>query len=108
MASQQKYYNHSDYVKCFDVANFAKLYNFKNKSGKVLGRNKVYAVLKALGIINKDNEPYQQYIDAGYLKCQFKQYYMGDKVIPKNITLITQKGMKYLADKINEYLGTYG
>lgn len=108
LSNSKSYYNHKEYAECVDVANFAKIYSFKDSSGKELGRNKVYAVLKALGFVNKNNEPYQQYINNGLLKGVYKPYYQGDKLIPKTITLITRKGMQVVADRINEHLGAYG
>lgn len=33
-----------------------------------IGRNKLFAFLRDKGILDKDNHPYQKYVDAGYMR----------------------------------------
>lgn len=107
LANLKSYYNHDDYVKCMDMAQFAQHFAFKDKTGKVLGKNLIYALMRKMGILKGEpnkNEPYQSYVTDGLLRSICKTYYQGDKLIPKNIVFITPKGVEYFPDKINRYI----
>jgi hypothetical protein len=67
-----------------------------------LGRQKIYIILKELGIVDKYNRPVQKYIYAGYfipgtpLICQFRQTY---------VTLVVGKiGLGFLKRNVIQYL----
>ena len=98
----QQQYNHNEYVKCREIGDFAKIYNFKDRSGKLLGRNKIFRILRSLGILNKDNVPYQSYMK--YFKTMEKVYSKGEYDFNRIIPFITPDGQTYLSTKINEYL----
>lgn len=98
----QNTYKHSEFVKCIEVADFAKIYDFKDDKGKSLGRNKIFKILRELRILDKKNVPYQSYISC--FKILEKEYEQGDKVFRKIIVFITPEGEKYLVDRINNFL----
>lgn len=95
-------YKHSEYVNCKEIAEFAKLFAFKDAAGNVLGRNKVFKVLRDLGILDKSNVPYQTYLK--HFKTLDKEYSNGVNTYRKTIVFIKPESQKYLADKINDYL----
>ena len=102
MLNYQQTYNHSEYVNCRDIADFAKIYNFRDKSGVILGRNKIFRILRQLSILDKNNTPYQSYMK--YFKTIEKQYFKGDFGIKKIVVFVTPDGQSFLARKINDYL----
>lgn len=75
--------------RCIDIGQLAKILNIRDGK-KVLGRNKLFALLKAKGILKENNEPYQQFINAGYFNV----------IVTKEgftKTLVTPKGIDYLS-----------
>ena len=65
------------------------------------GRNILLALLRDKGILDKRNQPYQQYVDRGYLK--FKEIYVEktDKLAFQ--PLISQRGLNWLIKKLIEW-----
>ena len=98
----QHQYNYSKFINCREIAEFAKIYNFKDENGELLGRNKVFKILRELKILNKKNVPYQSY--AKNFKTLEKEYQQGDKIFKKVIIFVKPSGQSYLANKINDYL----
>lgn len=70
----------------FEVGVVAKILNFG------IGRNKLFKFLRNEGILNPDNIPYQQYVDAGYFKVVEMPYgkLNGDTLVGKK-TVVYQK-----------------
>lgn len=69
------------------------------------GEKKLYDILRKQGVLMKNNEPYQRYIDAGVfvLKEQIiDTSYGGIKM--KNTPLVTGKGLIFLNKKLREWL----
>ena len=95
-------YNHKEFRDCVLVAEFAKLNEFKDGHGKVIGRNKVFALLRKLGILGSKNFPMQQYLK--YFKMQPKAYQTGESQFEKYIPLVTPEGQRYLEKRIKEHL----
>lgn len=75
----------------FEVGVVAKILNFG------IGRNKLFKFLRNEGILNPDNIPYQQYVDAGYFKVVEMPYgkLNGDTLVGKK-TVVYQKGIDYI------------
>lgn len=75
----------------FEVGVVAKILNFG------IGRNKLFKFLRNEGILNPDNIPYQQYVDAGYFKVVEMPYgkLNGDTLVWKK-TVVYQKGIDYI------------
>jgi len=65
------------------------------------GRNILLALLRDKNILDKKNQPYQQYVDRGYLK--FKEIYVEktDKLAFQ--PLISQRGLNWLIKKLIEW-----
>lgn len=74
-----------------------------NQTAKALklpyGNIKLYEKLRSMGILNADNSPKQEQIDAARFKVIVK--FINEKVGSKPVTLTTAKGLVYLAKKFN-------
>jgi len=86
-----------------DMSEMAKLLHDRNIP---IGRNKLFRWLRDSGVLRKNNEPYQKYIENGYFKV--REYLIkssdGDKVCTQ--TYVTGKGQLWIAKKLSEeYLG---
>ena len=65
------------------------------------GRNILFEKLRQHGILNKENIPYQNYVDAGYFKVKQMNFVdKKDRVYIKFQTRVTDKGLKWLKTKI--------
>lgn len=60
------------------------------------GRNKLYAFLRDIKILQNNNLPYQQYIDRGYFEVKQRPKKMGSKMVDLNQTFVTPKGIDYV------------
>lgn len=70
---------------------------------KVLGfgRNKLFALLRDRGILNRNNLPYQQFVDRGYFEVKEHPVEYGDGVVLNYAqTFVTAKGLDYLANTV--------
>ena len=84
------------------VAKYAKLLC---KDGANVGQNRLFAWFRENGYLRQNNEPYQQYIDAGYFYLlEYTMYIKGNPVIATK-TLITGKGQQYFYKKIMAAFG---
>jgi phage antirepressor YoqD-like protein len=74
-----------------------------NQTAKALklpyGNIKLYERLRSEGILNADNSPRQEQINAGHFKVVVK--HINDKIGNKPVTLTTSKGLVYLARKFD-------
>lgn len=74
-----------------------------NQAAKALklsyGDKTLFQNLRTLQILNQDNSPKQQQINAGHFKVVVK--YINEKIGNKAVTLVTSKGLVYLAKKFN-------
>ena len=74
-----------------------------NQTAKALklpyGNIKLFEVLRNEGILNSDNSPRQEQINAGHFKVVVK--FVNDTVGHKPVTLTTGKGLVYLARRFN-------
>lgn len=61
-----------------------------------IGRNKLFAFLRDKGILDKDNHPYQKYVDAGYLRPIENHCKAGDNDVVYKCTYVKQKGIDYI------------
>lgn len=67
-----------------------------------IGRNTIFSKLREIGILMRDNMPYQEYITRGYFKCIEKTYTKGNISGIYIKTMITAKGQDYLIKKIKD------
>lgn len=61
-----------------------------------IGRNKLFAFLRDKGILDKDNHPYQKYVDAGYLRLIESHCKAGDNDVVYKCTYVKQRGIDYI------------
>lgn len=61
-----------------------------------IGRNKLFAFLRNKGILDKDNHPYQKYVDAGYMRLIENHCKAGDNDVVYKCTYVKQKGIDYI------------
>ena len=62
---------------------------------KGIGRTKLMEFLRWAEVLNKNNEPYQKYVDVDYFKYVVKQreWHWGQDLVP----LVSDKGMAFIA-----------
>ena len=74
-----------------------------NQTAKALklpyGNIKLYERLRSEGILNSDNSPKQEQVNAGHFKVVVK--FVNEKVGNKPVTLTTGRGLVYLAKRFN-------
>ena len=81
--------------KAISMSEVAKLLKFKSKTNKrPIGRNILFGILRGNNLLNKYNQPYQKYVNAGYFEV--KQSYNNYTGEPIYITLVTSKGIEYI------------
>lgn len=79
----------SEAENCIDMKGMSKL--IFNKDIKI-GRTRLFEFLKNQGILNKDNEPYQKYIENGWFKLIESTYLKKGILHTRLITVCTGKG----------------
>lgn len=81
--------------KAISMSEVAKLLKFKNKDNqRPVGRNILFGILRGNSLLNKYNQPYQKYVNAGYFEV--KQSYNNYTGEPIYTTLVTSKGIEYI------------
>ena len=74
-----------------------------NQAAKALklpyGNRTLFKKLQEFGILNQDNTPRQEQTNNGNFKVVVK--FINDTIGNKNVTLVTSKGLTYLAKKFN-------
>lgn len=74
-----------------------------NQAAKALklpyGNITLYKNLRAANVLNSDNSPKQEQVNSGNFKVVVK--FINDKIGNKPVTLVTSKGLVYLAKKFN-------
>ena len=74
-----------------------------NQTAKALklpyGNIKLYERLRSEGILNSDNSPKQEQVNAGHFKVVVK--FVNEKIGNKPVTLTTGRGLVYLAKRFN-------
>jgi prophage antirepressor-like protein len=79
-----------------DVVNLRSMNEVAKAFG--VGRNKMFAKMRDLGILDIKNAPYQTYIDRGY----FKVNQVTKHSFLHNVTMVTGKGEVWLHKKLKE------
>ena len=70
-----------------------------------IGRNKLFAFLRNKGILDKDNHPYQKYVDAGYMRLVENHCKAGDNDVVYKCTYVKQKGIDYIRKILSKERG---
>ena len=84
------------------VLDFCELVIYFTKKGikkekiKSIGRNRLFEILRDLGILMKDNRPYQSYVDLGYFKLVEVTVPREGKDLVFIVTYVKQKGLEFL------------
>jgi phage antirepressor YoqD-like protein len=70
---------------------------------KRMGRNRLFSLLRDKKILDKNNIPYQQYVDLGYFRVLEQKYTVSNGQTKINIkTMVFQKGIDFIVRKIRE------
>ena len=84
------------------VLDFCELIIYSTKKGikkekiKSIGRNRLFEILRDLGILMKDNRPFQKYVDSGYFKLVEVTVPREGKDLVFIVTYVKQKGLEFL------------
>lgn len=70
-----------------------------------IGRNRLYAVLRGMGILMTDNLPYQKYIDRGYFKVKESVFKTSARTKTYRQTYVTGKGQLFVIGLLKKYYG---
>ena len=70
-----------------------------------VGRNRLYAVLRGMGILMTDNLPYQKYIDRGYFKVKESVFKTSAMTKTYRQTYVTGKGQLFVIGLLKKYYG---
>lgn len=65
-----------------------------------IGRNKLFEFLRQKHIFMQNNQPYQQYIDAGYFRVVEQKYEVHGEVRINIKTLVFQKGIDWIRKQL--------
>ncbi len=72
------------------------------------GRNRLIARLKADGILMKNREPYQKYVDAGYFEVEPQTYKAGEKgKRMASTTRVTPQRLRVAAEALQSRAGFF-
>lgn len=66
-----------------------------------IGRNKMFQMLRDLGILQQNNIPYQKYVDQGYFRVIEQKYDVRGEVRISMKTLVFQKGIEFIRKKLS-------
>lgn len=81
-----------------EMSAVAKVLSFRN-----MGRNNLFEYLKDKRVLRYNNEPYQNYVDAGYFKVVRQTYAIpgySDGIYDK--TMVTQNGVDYIGKLLTQ------
>ncbi|NOW85559.1 prophage antirepressor-like protein [Clostridium beijerinckii] len=68
-----------------------------------IGRNNLFALLRDKKVLDRNNIPYQQYVDCGYFRVLEQKYTVPNGETKINIkTMVFQKGIDFIRKKIKE------
>ena len=102
--SKVKFADHvSDSTNLIDVKKMAKLCA---DHGIRIGRNRLFAWMRARGILMGGNIPYQEYIENGYFRVKESVYESNGQTRTYQQTFVTGKGQQYILSRLmREYGG---
>mgnify|MGYP000984107218 FL=1 len=81
-----------------EIAIVAKVLNFKN-----IGRNTLFDILRNQGILQKDNMPFQTYVDRGYFRVVESKWNAPNGDVKVNYkTVVYQKGINFISKLLKE------
>lgn len=80
----------------------------KSHGIKKIGRNRLFADLRASGVLRKNNIPYQQFMESGWFKVKERVHSSGGKECLYTQTYITPKGQEKIISVYHEELDENG
>lgn len=84
----------TDNKKAIGMGEVAKLLKFKNFNGRPIGRNILFGILRDNNVLDKYNQPYQNYVNQNYFEV--RQTFNAFTGEPFYTTLVTSKGIDYI------------
>lgn len=71
-----------------------------------IGKTTIFKIMHEKGLIGKDRQPNQEYVDAGYLKFEYKEKFLGktDKKMRYPYLSISFRGIEWLAIILKDHL----
>ena len=87
----------SDTINLIDMNDMAKLCA---DHGIRIGRTRLFAWLRAKGILMAGNLPYQEYIERGYFRVKESVFEMHGEIKTYQQTLVTGKGQQYILARL--------
>ena len=89
-----------DSTTTFEISKVAKILNFIQ-----VGRNNLFEILREQGILQRDNTPYQNYVDRGWFRLIETKYTKPNGDVQLNYkTVVYQKGIEHIS-KLLKRLG---
>jgi anti-repressor protein len=70
-----------------------------------IGQNRLFKWLRETGYLNKNNEPYQEFIDMGLFRYHETVITSTDHIFTRRTPTVTGKGRVYFIDKYIKYYG---
>ena len=81
-----------------EIGTVAKVLNFKS-----VGRNTLFDILRKQGILQKDNMPFQTYVDRGYFRVVESKWNAPNGDVKVNYkTVVYQKGIEYISKVLRD------
>ena len=81
-----------------EIGTVAKVLNFKS-----VGRNTLFDILRRQGILQRDNMPFQTYVDRGYFRVVESKWNAPNGDVKVNYkTVVYQKGMNFISKLLKE------
>lgn len=81
-----------------EIGTVAKVLNFKS-----VGRNTLFDILRRQGILQRDNMPFQTYVDRGYFRVVESKWNAPNGDVKVNYkTVVYQKGIEYISKVLRE------
>lgn len=98
MTPKAEFYDQvTDSMDAIDIGSASKVLNIEG-----IGRNTLFQKLRDLKILQRNNQPYQKYIDAGYFRSIEQKYNKPDGSVHISIkTVVYQKGLDYISKKVS-------
>lgn len=79
-----------------DMKEVAKILNIKN-----VGRNKLFEILRNRHVLDRCNQPYQRYVDAGYFRVIESRFTLPDVDTRISLkTVVFQKGLDFIRNAV--------
>ena len=86
-----------------DMKEVAKVLNYAT-----LGRNNLFELLRLANVLDRNNLPYQKYVDAGYFRIIESRYTMPDGETKISLkTVVFQRGIDFIRNVINRNLQAF-